>query len=109
MRVRSGRMVGQSFRQHGLARTGRADQDDVVTAGGGDFERAFDVLLSFDIVEVRIVLRMLTEQIFEVHMRARTIVCAPLRNSTTCGKILHAEDFDFAHDGGFRCVVAPAG
>ena len=39
-----------------------------MTAGGGDFERALDVLLAFDIVEVRIVLGMLAEQILEIHM-----------------------------------------
>ena len=51
----------QPFRQHRFAGAGRADEDDVVAAGGGDFERALDVLLSFDVVEVRVVVRMLTE------------------------------------------------
>ena len=32
-----------------------------MAAGGGDFERALYVLLSFDVVEVRVVLRMLIE------------------------------------------------
>ena len=58
----------QPLGQHGLARAGRADQDDVVTAGGGDFEGAFDVLLAFDVVEVGIVLRVLAEQIVEIHV-----------------------------------------
>ena len=56
----------QPFGQHGFAGTGRTDENDVVTAGGGDFEGAFDMLLAFDIVEVGVVLRVLTEQIVEI-------------------------------------------
>ncbi len=56
----------QALCQHGFSRTGRADEDDVMAAGGGDFESALDVLLPFDVVEVGVVLRVLIEQFVEV-------------------------------------------
>ena len=63
-----GENTGQPLRQHRLTRAGRTDQDDVVTPGGSDFQCPLDVLLPLDVVEVRIVARMLTEQVFEIHM-----------------------------------------
>jgi hypothetical protein len=43
---------GHAFGEHGFTGAGRADHDDVVSAGSGDFEGAFDVVLAFDFVEV---------------------------------------------------------
>ena len=43
---------GQTPREHGLARTGRADEKHVVGACGGDLQRALDVLLPHDVGKI---------------------------------------------------------
>ena len=43
---------GQTPREHGLARTGRADEEHVVGTCGGDLQRALDVLLPHDVGEI---------------------------------------------------------
>ncbi len=42
----------QALGEHGLARARRADEQDVVPAGGGHLERALDVLLRLDLGEI---------------------------------------------------------
>jgi hypothetical protein len=49
-----------------LPEPGGTDENHIVTAGGGDFESAFHVLLAFHIVEVGAVLRVLIEQVVEI-------------------------------------------
>ena len=74
-----------------------------MTAGGCDFERALDVLLPFDVVEVRIVLGMLVEQILEIHMCG----CNGLHSIEELDylrQVLNPKNFDFADDSGLRCV-----
>jgi hypothetical protein len=44
--------AGEAFRQHGLARTGRADHQDVMRAGGGHFEGALGHGLAAYIAEI---------------------------------------------------------
>ena len=44
--------AGQPRRQHRLAGAGRADHQQIVPAGGGDFERALGALLALDVLEV---------------------------------------------------------
>ena len=39
-------------RQHRFAGTGRSDHEQVVPAGGGDFERALAALLALDVLQV---------------------------------------------------------
>ena len=46
------RIDGQALGEHGLARAGRADHEDVVAAGGGDFESALGDVLAADVAEV---------------------------------------------------------
>ena len=43
---------GQPRRQHGLAGTGRADQQQVMAAGGRDLERPLGALLALDVLEI---------------------------------------------------------
>jgi len=45
--------AGQSAGEHGLAGAGRADEQQAVAAGRGDFERAFGVLLAAHFAQVR--------------------------------------------------------
>jgi hypothetical protein len=46
---------GQPLGEHRLARAGRPDHQDVVTAGCRDLERALGLLLSFDLAEIDVV------------------------------------------------------
>ncbi len=55
---------GQPLGEHGLAGAGRADHEDVVAAGGGDFEGALGGLLSAHIFEVDREMLELAEQGF---------------------------------------------
>ena len=55
---------GQALGQHRLARAGRADHENVVAAGGGDFERALGGLLAAHILEVDGEMLQLAEQLF---------------------------------------------
>ncbi len=50
-----GRIEGKPLREHRLARSGRPDHQDVVTAGRRDLERALGLLLSFDLAEIDVV------------------------------------------------------
>ena len=52
----------QSFREHRLACARRADEQDVVPAGSGDFLRAFDGFLAFHIGEIELIFVWLIEQ-----------------------------------------------
>ena len=54
---------GQALGEHGLAGAGRADHEDVVAAGGGDFERALGDVLAADVAEVGVVLDGFVEQV----------------------------------------------
>src|SRR6516162_8918115 len=52
-RRRQRRQDGRQPRgQHRLAGAGRSDHEQIVTAGGGDFERALGALLALDVLEV---------------------------------------------------------
>jgi len=42
-----------------------------VSARGGDFQRAFDMLLAFDIVEIGWIARVLIEDFFQIDRAAR--------------------------------------
>ncbi len=90
-------------RQHGLAGPRRTDQDDIVTAGRGDFQGAFDMLLSFDIVEVRVVTAVAVEDLLQVHGHPAEAPVA-IEEFHDLGEVLNAEDLDFLHHGGFRPV-----
>ena len=54
-RVERRQEADQPCRQHRLAGAGRADQHQVVRAGGGDLERALGGLLALDVAQVGIV------------------------------------------------------
>ena len=57
----------QPFCEHRLACAWRTEEQDVVSAGRGDFQRALDGLLTFHIGEIEFVLARLIEQSGEVH------------------------------------------
>ena len=45
--------AGQTLREHGLAGTGRANHQQAVTSGGGNFQRTPGVTLAFDVEQIR--------------------------------------------------------
>ncbi len=55
---------GQALGEHGFAGAGRADHEDVVAAGGGDFESALGGLLAAHIFEVDGEVLQLAEKLF---------------------------------------------
>jgi hypothetical protein len=57
---------GQPLGEHGLARAGRADHEDVVAAGGRNFKGALGGLLSAHIFEVDGEVLKLAEQFLRV-------------------------------------------
>ena len=57
---------GHAVGEHGFAGAGRADHQQVVTSGGGDFECALGVVLAADLREVDRVVRVAFEQFLDV-------------------------------------------
>ena len=58
---------GQPLGQHGLARAGRADHENVVAAGRGHFQRALGRLLAAHIAEIHGKVLQLAEQLLGGH------------------------------------------
>ena len=50
---------GEALGEHGFAGAGRADHEDVVATGGGDFEGALGDVLAADVAEVGVSTRRL--------------------------------------------------
>ena len=67
----------QALGQHGLAGAGRADHQDVVAAGGGDFERALGDVLAADVLEVVGKVLQLVEKSRRLRSRSGLAVMAP--------------------------------
>jgi len=53
---------GQALGEHGFAGAGRADHEDVVATGGGDFEGALGDVLAADVAEVGLILDGFVEE-----------------------------------------------
>jgi hypothetical protein len=67
--LEAGKDGGEAARQHGLAGAGGADQEDVVTTRGGDFQGALGDRLASDVGEVHRLRRPLVHQTLEIHQR----------------------------------------
>jgi len=61
---------GHAFRQHGFSGPRRADHQDVVTTGAGDFERSFGGLLAANVFEIDVELLCLIEQLTGIDLQA---------------------------------------
>ena len=51
-RIQRRQQAGQALRQHRLARAGRADHQQIVSAGGGDLQRALGAFLALHVAQV---------------------------------------------------------
>src|SRR6202171_2527058 len=94
---------GDAFRQHRFARAGRTDHENVVPAGNGHFDRAFDGALSFYVGKIDLVVLVRGEKIGQVtasrkkrELTAHEFECLP--------QILHAVDVDLVDHGGLARV-----
>ena len=61
-----GKYSGQSTGEHGLSRAGRADHQQMVSAGCGDFEGALGVVLAADFREVDRVRAVFPEDVIDI-------------------------------------------
>ena len=52
----------EPFCQHGFARARRADEQNIVSAGSGDFQRALHVFLAFDFGKIAVVIVLVLEK-----------------------------------------------
>ncbi len=89
-----------ALRQHGLAGSWRADHQDVVTSGAGDFEGALGGLLSANIFEVHGKLLRLAEQGFTVHAERQDAVTG-VDEADHIQQRLHGIDRDASDHGCF--------
>ena len=93
----------QPFGQHGFAGAGRTNEQRVVSAGGGDFQCAFHVFLSFDLGKVQVVVVRLIEDFGNVHLRRRNFYFT-FEKARGFTQILNGDDLQPFHDGSFGGV-----
>src|SRR4029077_17408041 len=89
--------------EHRFAGAGRADHQDVVTAGYCHFHGAFDVALTFYVVEIDIVVLMRGEKLREIAAGGEERKFAAQKREGL-PQVLHAVDVEFLHHGGFARV-----
>ena len=93
----------QPLGQHGFAGAGRADEQHVMAAGGGDFQGALHVLLAFDLGEIQFVVVRLVENFCDVHLRRRDLDFA-FQKLRRLAQILHRNDLQPGDDRRFGRV-----
>ena len=93
----------QSLGQQGFARAGRADHQDVVTAGRGDEQGALGVVLAFHIDEVLVHVGMLGEEFVEIDGLG-VHVDLPGEEADGLGEAADRIDIQSLDDGGFGGV-----
>ncbi len=64
---------GDAFREHRFAGAGRADHEQIVAAGDGDFDGALDVALAFHVGEIDFVVLMVGEEFGQIAAGRRRI------------------------------------
>src|SRR5690606_12804787 len=97
--------AGKALGQHGFARTRRTNQNDVMSAGGGDLQRTFDVFLSLDIGKIRLILAgsglKCPARVQPERFERALAVEKPEDLQDTCNAIY----FQAAYDGGFPHIL----
>ena len=94
---------GNALGQHGFAGAGRAQKDNVVAAGAGDFERALGALLAADVAQVHRILRGFGEQGPRVDLHGRERF-RRVHQVHRLRQRFDGVDLDAFHDGGFARV-----
>ena len=94
---------GHALGQHGFARTGWTDHQDVVAAGAGDFQRTLGGLLAAHILEVDRIVLVFGSAVIAVHLERENAV-AGVHKPDHIDQRLHWINLDPAHHGGFAGV-----
>ena len=95
---------GKALGQHGFAGAGRADQQDVMAAGGGDLQRALDRFLALDFGEIQFV----SSCWWNISRRSTRVGESLISPSRKCGgfaEVLDGNDLQAGDDGGFGRVL----
>src|SRR5260370_38728525 len=98
-----GKDRGEPTREHRFSGSGRTYHEDVVTARGGDLERAFRVRLSLYFREVDIILRALREQPRHIH-GCTWQLGFPIEKVGDFRETGGTQDLQTVHDAGLRKV-----
>ena len=94
----------QAFGKHGLARTRRADHQDIVVTGGRYGERTLGRLLPANVEEVNVVAGLGSEDLRQIHVNrldGQFVAQEPDR----IGEEADRDYVDILDDGGFGCVI----
>ena len=91
--------AGEARRQHALAGAGRAGHQDTVTAGGGDFQRAFGLRLAFHFAHIGVVRRYG----LRIGNMARQRIASGQMRGDLQQRLRRIDDGIF-HQCGFRCI-----
>ena len=94
---------GNAFRKHRFARTRGSDHEDIVTAGHRDFDRAFNVALTFHVAEIDVVALVRRKKSSQIGTRRQKRRFAA-QKSKCLPQILHAVDVDLIDHGGFERI-----
>ena len=78
---------GQPFGEHRFAGAGRADEQHVVTTGRGDFQRALDGLLAFDIGEVHLVVVVADRRLLAMSTLVGAILISPSKKAAASRRL----------------------
>jgi len=89
---------------HGFAGAGRADEQDVMAAGGGDLEGALDGFLAFDIGEIEFFVEGQLEEAVDVDLRRGNGGLA-FEIGDGLAQVMDGDDLEAGDDGGFGGVV----
>ena len=93
----------QPLGQHGFAGAGRADEQRVMSARGGNFQSAFYVFLALDLGKIQIVVVYLIEDFGNVHLGRSDFVFA-FQKTGGLAQILNRDDLQALDDRGLRGV-----
>jgi hypothetical protein len=89
--------------QHGFSRAGRAEENNIVAACAGDFERALGTLLAANIAEVHRILRGLREQALRIQAQRRRGLRG-VHQIDSLRQRFDGVDVDAVDHGGFRGI-----
>ena len=94
---------GNALGEHSFTGAGRADEENVVTAGTGDFQRTFCGLLAVNFAEVDIVFRGFAEKELRIDLNRRERF-GSVDEVDGLGKRFYRANFDAGDDSGFARV-----
>lgn len=95
---------GEPFGQHRFAGSGRANQKNVMTAGGRNLQRAFHRFLAFDLGKIHFVIALARKNFRDVYNRRRDIDFA-FEKRAGFPQVLNRDHLKAGNDRGFRRIL----